>query len=500
MNKALVILAALLSVACQTKMVIVEEEKEVEKIVQKTIRSASTFSSYSIEPFTEADPSEGDGYQFSWTVGDYIAANGVVYKASYCKGQIAMFAPHNPEEEASAKDDSPRYEVVFPHAITTTANRVGKNYLSSTVSYKEGELGRFPIFATTDEDQLYFKNVTGALRLRLKTEEEPFTLTQIRLVANKADGGNSALSDEFIIEDGAAVSTSALVGALVMKPNKTIGTEEEAFGFPVFPGTYPKLTITLTRENGSTKILGFENVTFARSVITTLHATLSFASEGGGQGGGQNDAGTQIEYTSSDGKAVTPGVLTVAKILSNEYADGKGVIILDRVLTQLQAKSFMDCATLKSIVIPATVGKIGNNSFQNCTALEEITLPPDIAELGVNLLNGCALKSITIPSKVEKIGNKALANNKSLKTLDIPESVLLLDTNAFLYDSALESIRVRRYLPDDTEHPITAMNGAGVVQGCTSLQHIYVPAAAVDAYKESPGWSSKASIIEAFPE
>jgi len=498
MNKYLFILAALLSVACQTKIVVVEEEMEVEKIVQKTIRSAATFSSYSVEPFTEADPSEGDGYQFSWTVGDYIAANGVVYKASNCKGQSAMFAPHNPEEEALARDGSPRYEAVFPHAITTTANREGRNYLSSTVSYKEGVLGRFPIFATTDEDQLYFKNVTGVLRLRLKTEEDPFTLTQIRLVANKADGSNSALSDEFVIEDGAAVSTSTLVGALVMKPNKSIGTTEEAFGFPVFPGTYPKLTITLTRDNGSTKILSFENVSFERSVITTIHATISFAS-GGGQGGGTDD-GSRIEYTSSDGEIVTPGVFTVAKILSNEYKDGKGIITLDRVLTQLQAKSFMDCTTLKTIVIPATVVKIGNNSFQNCTALEEITLPPDLTELAVNLLNGCALKALTIPSKVEKIGNKALANNKSLKTLDIPESVLLLDTNAFLYDSALESIRVRRYSPDDTDYPITSMNGAGVVQGCTSLQHIYVPAAAVDAYKKSPGWSSKASIIEAFQD
>ena len=284
-----------------------------------------------------------------------------------------------------------------------------------------------------------------------------------------------------------------------MKPNKSIGTTEEAFGFPVFPGIYPKLTITLTRDNGSTKILSFENVSFGRSVITTLHATISFA-PGGGQGGGGTDDGTRIEYTSSDGKTVTPGVLTAAKILSNEYTDGKGVITLDRVLTQLQAKSFMDCATLKTIVLPATVVKIGNNSFQNCTALEEITLPPDLTELGVNLLNGCALKALTIPSKVEKIGNKALANNKSLKTLDIPESVLLLDTNAFLYDSALESIRVRRYSPDVADYPITSMNGVGVLQGCTSLQHIYVPAAAVDAYKESPGWSSKASIIEAFPE
>ena len=138
----------------------------------------------------------------------------------------------------------------------------------------------------------------------------------------------------------------------------------------------------------------------------------------------------------------------------------------------------------------------GNNSFQNCSALGAVKLPSQLTELGVNLFNGCALEVIDIPGKVEKIGNKALANNKKLKVLDLPESVLLLDTNAFLYDDALETIIVRRYKEGDTS-PITVMNGKGVIQGCTSLKHIYVPENAVDAYKAADGWSSKADIIEA---
>ncbi len=491
MRKILTFFAAMLAVACQTRIVTVEEEVVVETVVQKTVRTASTFSSYSVEPFTEADPSEGEGFQFSWTVGDYVAANGVVYKASNCKGESAMFSPHNPEEEAYARETAPRYEVVFPHAITTTANREGKNYLSSTVTYKDGELGRFPLFATTDEDQLYFKNVTGALRLCIKTNESAFKLMQIRVVANRADGGNMALSDEFVVEEGSAVSSSTLMGALVMKPNKMVGASEEAFGFPIFPGTCPKLTITLTKEDGSTCVVKYEDVHFERSVITTLHALASFAKE---------DSGTRIEYTSTDEKIVVPSVMTSPAVVSNEYKDGKGVITLNKVITALQAKAFFECATLKTISIPGTVTKIGNNSFQNCTSLEAVVLPPEITELGVNLFNGCPLKEIEIPSKVSKIGNKALANNKVIASLDIPASVLLLDTNAFLYDSALETITVRRYVPDDVDNPITAMNGAGVVQGCTSLVHIYVPAEAVAVYKESPGWSSKASLIEAIPE
>ena len=487
MKRLALLLLAVLSAACDTRVVYEEDVVEIINTTTRIIRTGATFSSFSVEAFTEMDGSEGDGYLFKWTTGDYVAVNRTVYKASNCREQTAMFTPHINDDEAPAKDESPFYEVVYPHTITTTASHEGRNYLSSTVAYRAGELGRFPIFAFTDHDTLDFRCVTGALRLKLRTDGATHTVSQIRVVANNADGGNRALSDDFEIVDGSAVSVSSLVGALVMKPNVPVASVDVAFGFPVFPGVYPKLTVTVTTADGMSASIPFADVSFERAKITTLHATLSF---------GQAEDNTVIEYTSTDGKTVTPNVMTSPVILSNTYTDGVGKIVLNKPVTALQAKSFMDCSTLSYIKLPESVTKIGNNSFQNCSALGAVKLPSQLTELGVNLFNGCALETIDIPGKVEKIGNKALANNKRLKVLDLPESVLLLDTNAFLYDDALETIIVRRYKEGDAS-PITVMNGKGVIQGCTSLKHIYVPENAVDAYKAADGWSSKADIIEA---
>lgn len=488
MKKYAFLLIALLCAACDARVVFSEGEAFIINSTKHIYRSGATFSSFSVEAFTEMDPTEGDGYQFHWTLGDYLAVNRVVYKASNCREQSAMFTPHTNDDEAPAGETSPYYEAVFPHTITTTANREGRNYLSSTVSYKEGELGKFPIFATSDHDTLHFRCVTGALRLKIRTQDTPVSLSQIRLVANNADGSNRALSDEFVLVDGAAVSTSSLVGALVMKPNATVGTDEAAFGFPIFPGTYPKLTITLTTAEGLSWSTTCKDAAFQRARITTLHIRPVF---------GQSADNTLITYTSTDRQVVTPNVMTSPAIVSNTYADGQGKIVLSKPLTALQAKAFLDCATLRSIELPESVTKIGSNAFQNCTALRDIMLPSQLTELGVNVLNGCALEEIAIPSAVEKIGNKALANNPSLKTLDLPESVLLLDTNALLNDNALETLVVRRYSPEDASAPITVMNGKGVIQGCTALRHIYVPEEAVQAYRAAEGWSSKADIITA---
>lgn len=488
MKRHVHILLALLVISCSTEVVTVEDEVKTIHTTINTVRSGATFSSFSVEALSEDDPSEGDGFQFSWTTGDYIAVNHTVYKASNCSGQTAMFTPHTNDDEAPALESSPHYRAAYPHTITTTANHEGRNYLSSTVSYAEGQFGKLPLFAATDHDTLDFVCVTGALRLCLSAPEQSCTVSQIRIVANTEEGGNMALSDEFEVVEGTAVSTSSLVGALVMKPNKEVGVQEEAFGFPIIPGIYPKLTITVTSSDGTSLVLPFNNVRFTRASITTLHATLDYRT---------NENSNRIEYTSTDGDIVVPTVMTSPSVSSNTYADGRGVIILNKAITALQAKSFMDCATLATIVLPESINKIGNNSFQNCTALTSINLPQEITELGVNVFNGCPIPELSIPEKVSKIGNKALANNKAIKLLDIPGGVLLLDTNALLNDSSLETIIVNRYDPDDAGSPITVMNGKGVIQGCSSLKHIYVPAEAVEIYKAADGWSSKADIIEA---
>ena len=82
----------------------------------------------------------------------------------------------------------------------------------------------------------------------------------------------------------------------------------------------------------------------------------------------------------------------------------------------IDANAFNHNETMKSVIIPDSVEKIGGGAFNNCTALERVTLGYSVQVIdyrdGVygasGVFEGCtALKSITIPDSVKKIGEYA---------------------------------------------------------------------------------------------
>lgn len=117
--------------------------------------------------------------------------------------------------------------------------------------------------------------------------------------------------------------------------------------------------------------------------------------------------------------------------------------------------AFKSSATLKTIVLPANLTKIGDMEFSFCLALDSITLPDKIkkintfafqedtalkkVETGNNItaicehaFDGCtALTNITLPESLTDIGDSAFYNCKSLKKITIPTSVKTIGKLAF---------------------------------------------------------------------
>jgi hypothetical protein len=100
--------------------------------------------------------------------------------------------------------------------------------------------------------------------------------------------------------------------------------------------------------------------------------------------------------------------------------------------------------------------------------------------------------SVTIPSTIDglpvtSIGYAAFANS-TLASVVIPSSVTSIGESAFTYCTKLSSVHVKRYIPGGSPE-ITAVldysfhsNAAGRI--------IYVPTAAVAAYKADAHWST----------
>ena len=225
-----------------------------------------------------------------------------------------------------------------------------------------------------------------------------------------------------------------------------------------------------------------------------------------------------IFYTSSDGNIVTPyrGYVFGARIISNTYENGKGVIKFDAPVTSIGERAFNFC-TLTSVTIPDSVTSIGNGAFSRCNYLTSVTIPYSVSEIADGAFACCnrmnafygkyassdnrclivnntliayantsgktfyipnsvteigyyafhectALERIIIPNSITSIQDNLFTGCFSLTSVTIPDSVTSIGNYAFYYCSSLESVTI----PDS----VTSI-GEGAFRSCTSLTSVY---------------------------
>ena len=134
----------------------------------------------------------------------------------------------------------------------------------------------------------------------------------------------------------------------------------------------------------------------------------------------------EIWYTSADGSAVSPGTASFGSgitVVSNTYADGKGVIKLSGNATEIGSYGFSYHGSLTSILIPNGVTSIGEGAFQDCTGLASIAIPDSVTSINDNAFDGCTgLTSVTIGNSVATIGYGAFANCTGLASIVVGAS------------------------------------------------------------------------------
>ena len=158
-------------------------------------------------------------------------------------------------------------------------------------------------------------------------------------------------------------------------------------------------------------------------------------------------------------------------------------------VVEIEDNAFLNCSSLKEIVIPAHVTSIGDLAFSgclslesvtfeensrlktldygvfaNCTSLKSITLPSGVKELPQNLFDGCsALAEVNLPENLTAINAYSFRNCTSLESIVIPDGVTKIDDYAFYGCTNLKSI----VLPDS----VTSIGGQAF-SGCTSLESV----------------------------
>ena len=126
--------------------------------------------------------------------------------------------------------------------------------------------------------------------------------------------------------------------------------------------------------------------------------------------------------------------------------------------------------------------------YANREDITSVSLPEGIKTIGKDAFRDCVnLTTVTIPNSVTTIGESAFVTVEHLETVTIGTGITSIVNGAFYGNAELTTVTCSATTPPSI--------GAMVFGSCTNLEHIYVPAESVDAYKTA--WSDYASIISA---
>ena len=157
-----------------------------------------------------------------------------------------------------------------------------------------------------------------------------------------------------------------------------------------------------------------------------------------------------IYYTTYDGNIIKPRKNAFnAKIVSNTYENGIGIIKFDNAIDEIGEDACSSCERLISITIPDGVTTIGDCAFSSCINLSEITIPNSVTNIGASSFSRCQrLTNITLPNALNTIGEYAFTDCKSLRSITIPDNVSHIGQRAFTGCSNLKEFK-GKYATED---------------------------------------------------
>lgn len=353
--------------------------------------------------------------------------------------------------------------VYYPYSKEIDVERSNDNYflnvvIPSTQKYVANSFdnGAFPMVAVSDDNDISFKNVCGGIKLQLKGSAK---IKKIKLQgANNELLSGSATVTCFsegsapIVEMGDNASKVLVLDCGEgVQLNENVAT---AFIMTLPPTEFKKgFTVTIVDTKGKEEIMSTEKLNnVKRSTLLVMPEKNSIVHE-------IEIPNNQIWYTTTHGDIARvrdtwgwydddtgedhSGTCFGAKIISNVYENGKGVITFDGDVTKVENQPF-DSFYIKDVVsvkLPNSVKEIGAYAFYNTHGgLSEIYLGDGITSIGAEAFACCSFENIDLPENLEYIGEDAFRSCKNLNKINIPDKVGFIGQGAFYGCKALRNI------------------------------------------------------------
>lgn len=135
--------------------------------------------------------------------------------------------------------------------------------------------------------------------------------------------------------------------------------------------------------------------------------------------------------------AVTGITANETKVIIPEKKDGKTV-------TQIYEDAFRNKATIKEVVLPASIKKIGDSAFESTSALEKINLD-NVEQLGKNAFKNafCRMPKVEINlASIMSMGNNCFENALGLKSLTVGGTLTTIPKSGFSSCSGLTTVNL----------------------------------------------------------
>ena len=390
------------------------------------------------------------------------SVSGVFSGTVYGKDKVALY-PYADKGEEGLKDNS--LNLVLP----------------SVQPYREGTFaeGVFPMVAVSSTDELSFKNLCSVLRISMTGE---VAVQSIKFTAHDswmAVSGKAAVRTDFA--DGPELVMSEEGSNEVSLDCKYVpldSSEATEFFIVIPPGTYRGgFSIEIKTFSGTVTRSTDADIVFKRSQVRSIP---SFECVADGEIDPDDIPYNQIWYTTSNGRVRNLGSDYFGRsIVSNTYADGKGVIVFDGPVTKVGDSAFSSGSvtgvtlpnsietieryafygsSISSFRTPENLKSVGDCSFMYCRSLtriygshassDEKAIVLDDGSMAAYAL-GVLDKDLVIPDGVRTISAAVFYDCGQIETVTFPESVEEIASSAFSYCSSIRELKgTNRHLPD----------------------------------------------------
>ena len=138
---------------------------------------------------------------------------------------------------------------------------------------------------------------------------------------------------------------------------------------------------------------------------------------------------------------------SVGSIGAGAFADCQALASVEfaenSTLNTIGKESFVNCAKLAALSIPASVEAIDESAFANCTSITELKFGASLKTIGPKAFYGCVnVTVLTFGDKLNTIGEQAFFGCAKVKEVKLPDSVNTIGLGAFEGFDSLVKITV----------------------------------------------------------